>query len=182
MIICLDVDGVINNLMEVTLEIYNERYHANYKLDDITAHNLNNCFELDVANKMQSIFKEAEIWNKVKPVAGSQEVVKRLIRNGHQIYFVTNNNPHTYGQKFDWIRNYFPFIEESKIVCMSDKWNFRCDIMIEDCYETLIARPYYHRILMNQPWNKNVRDYAYGIYRCNNWEQIENVVNNINEE
>ena len=72
-------------------------------------------------------------------------------------------------------------IDSSKIICMKDKWYFKCDIMIEDCFETLVAKPYYHRVLMNQPWNQSTKDYIYDIYRCYNWEDIITAVNEISD-
>lgn len=181
MIICCDVDGVLNDLMQVTLNIYNERNNASIKLDDITCHGLENCFEPEVTNGLKSIFDEPDLWNKVRPVAGAQDALRYLINKGHQVYIVTNNSPYTYGQKFDWIRHYYPFIDSSKIICMKDKWYFKCDIMIEDCFETLVAKPYYHRVLMNQPWNQSTKDYIYDIYRCYNWEDIITAVNEISD-
>lgn len=181
MVICCDVDGVLNDLMQVTLGIYNERNHASIKLDDITCHGLENCFEPNIANGIKSIFNEPSLWGKVKPITGSQDALKRLINDGHQVYIITNNPPHTYSQKFDWIKHYYPFIDSSKIICMKDKWMFRCDIMIEDCIETLLEKPYYHRVLMNQPWNQSNKDYVYDIHRCHNFDDIIAAVNKIND-
>ena len=181
MTIQVDVDGVLNNLMDVTIEIYNERYGSSYTVNDITTYNLSNCFEASEANQMKKIFIEPEIWDKVKPVEGAQAGLQKLINSGNQVYLVTNNSPHTYGKKFDWIRNYFPFVEPSKIVCMSDKWMFKADIMIEDCWDTLIARTFYDRILMDQPWNQSSKDYVYGIKRCYNWDDIVAAVDKIRD-
>ena len=35
MIICVDIDGVLNNLMEKTLELYNTRNNKNIQMSDI---------------------------------------------------------------------------------------------------------------------------------------------------
>ena len=182
MIIACDVDGVLNNLMDVTLEIFNNKYGKSYTVDDLITYNLENCFEPEEANQMKAIFEDKSIWDKVKPISGAQDGLQKLIRDGHQVYLVTNNSPYTYGYKYDWIRHYFPFVAPNKIVCMSEKWVFRADLMIEDCFETLSAKPYYHRILMNQPWNQSSKDYVYGIYRCNNWQEIVAAVNKIDEQ
>lgn len=180
-IINCDVDGVLNNLMDATIEIYNKRYGANYTLKDVTHYHLENCLEPDVANKMKAIFKEKDIWNKVKPVSNSRDGLQRLIRDGHEVYLATDNNPHTFGNKVDWILHYYPFIDKSKIICITDKSLLRCDIMIEDCLEKLVAGQHYHRILMNQNWNQSNKDWIYGIHRCYNWDEIVAAVNKISE-
>ena len=120
MIICVDCDCVLNNLMDVMLEIYNKRYNANYTLSDITHYHLENCFEPDVANNMKAIFKETDIWNKVKPTQNSRDGLQRLIRSGHDVYLATDNYPNTFGNKVDWILHYFPVIDKSKIICIKD--------------------------------------------------------------
>lgn len=181
-IIQCDVDGVLNNLMETTIEIFNDRYGYNYSINDVTTYNLSNCFASSVASLMKSIFTEPDIWDKVRPLDGSQEGLQKLVNSGHQVYLATNNFPYTFPQKFDWIRNYFPFIEPSKIVCMSDKWMLNADIMIEDCYETLIAKPYYFKICYDQPWNQSNKDDVRSIYRCYNWENVLTTVNKICDE
>lgn len=182
MIIQCDVDGVLNNLMSVTLETFNKRYGHNYTIDDITTYNLSNCFEASEATLMKKIFEEPDIWDKVKPTDGSQVGLQKLINSGNQVYLTTNNSPYTYGKKFDWIRNYFPFVESSKIICMSDKWLLRADIMIEDCFENLITKPYYYRVLMNQPWNQSTKDWVYDIHRCYDWNDVVDAVNKIKME
>ena len=65
---------------------------------------------------------------------------------------------------------------------MTDKWMLRADVMIEDCYANLIAKPYYDRILLDYPWNQSTKDYVYGIYRVSDWSEILDVVNKLNEE
>lgn len=184
MTIQCDVDGVLNNLMDVVIETFNDRYGYSYTVNDITAYDVANCFELTQANLIKKIFEEPDIWDKVKPLPGAQEGLQKLMRDGNTIYIVTNNSPYTYGQKFDWIRTYFPFIESSKIICMSDKWLLNTEVMIEDCYETLIARPYYTRILMDQSWNQEteMKDWTYGITRCYNWDDVVEAVNKIKME
>ena len=180
MVICCDVDGVLNNLMDVILDAYNSKHDSNYTLKNVTCHNWKKCFAPEIAVGLEYISTDPNIWSKVSPLDGAQDFLKRLIHDGHQVYLVTNNSPHTYGQKFDWIRKHFPFIEPSNIVCMTDKWLFNCDIMIEDCLETLIKKSYYSRILRDQPWNQSNKDYIYGIRRCHSFDEIVAAVNEIN--
>lgn len=182
MIIACDVDGVLNNLMDVTLEVYNNAYETSYTLDDITTYNLENCFEPEVAERMKAIFDNPAVWKNVKPIEGSQDGLETLINKGHQIYLATNNNPDTYGEKVKWIKRFYPFIEPSKIICIKDKWMLRADVIIEDCLQTLLSKPYFHRVLMDYPWNQSTKDYVYDIHRCFNWHEIVDVINKINEE
>lgn len=183
MVIVTDVDGVLNNLMDVVLTEYNKKYHAHYAIKDITTYNLDECFEPNVAKHMKELFTSSAVWNKVKPTSGAHNALQKLINGGHQVYLATDHNPSTYGDKVAWIRRFFPFIEASKIICIKDKWILRADIMIEDNLQTLLAKPYYHRILIDHPWNheSEYKDYAYDVHRCKNWDEVLNAINKITE-
>lgn len=172
MIINCDVDGVINNLMEVVIDIFNTEYNKNFTIEDVTKYNITSCFNKDDANRIQNIFKDPEIWNIVRPIKNSQKIIKTLIQNGYDVYLVTNNNPHSFGEKYDWIKYYFPFVDDSKIICAANKWMIKCDVMIEDCYDNLTAKCNYERILFNRPWNQSNKDFVYEIYRCENWNDV----------
>ena len=182
MVICCDVDQVLNNLTEATLEVFNERYETSYTMEDMTDFNVENILSNEEADNVKVIFNSPDIWDKVRPLPGAQDGLQKLINNGHLVYLVTNNCPDTYGQKVAWIKRYFPFVDSSKIVCMTDKWMLRADVMIEDCYANLIAKPYYDRILLDYPWNQSTKDYVYGIYRVSDWSEVLDVVNKLNEE
>lgn len=180
MIIQCDVDNVLNNLIETTVMLFNNTYNKEYKSEDITTYDLSQCIDPDDAKRMKQLFNDPDLWNIVRPIKKSQESIKKLINDGHDVYLVTNNNPHTFGAKYDWIKYYFPFVNDNNIVCMRNKWMFNCDVMIEDCYENLIAKPFYSRILVDYPWNQSNKDYIYDIYRCTDWDEIITAINNIN--
>lgn len=182
MIIVTDVDGVLNNLMPVVLDVYNNQYKTSFVLDDIKTYNLENCFAPEVARRMKDIFNSPTIWDKVKPITEAQECLDKLINKGHQVYLVTDNCPDTYDEKVKWIKRFFSFVESSKIVCMRDKWLLRADVIIEDNLQTLLAKPYYHRVLMDHPWNRTVHDDVYDIHRCFSWNEIVGVIDKINEK
>lgn len=182
MIIAVDVDCVLNNFMDVVLDVYNTKYGTSYTTNDITSYNLEDCFESEVADHMKDIFCIPGLLKKVKPLAGASNALQKLINAGHQVYIATDHNPNTYGEKVTWIKRFFPFIEASKVICIKDKWMLRADIMIEDNLQALLAKPYYHRILMDHPWNQSTKDYVYDIHRCKNWNEIINAVNKIEEE
>ncbi len=181
MILCVDVDDVICNLQEVVIDIFNDRYGSNYKIEDFTDYDVMNVLPTQDGVVMKDMYSETGLYNKVKPILGAQESLQKLINMGHQVYLVTAAIPKTYGEKVEFIKRYFPFISEENIVCMKHKWMFKCDIMIEDNLQTLLAKPYYHRVLLDRPWNKSTKDYVYGVHRCTNWNEILTAINEINE-
>lgn len=181
MIICVDVDDVLCNLQEVVVNLFNERYGSSYKIEDFTEYDVMNVMPTQDAMVMRDIYGESGLYNKVKPMPGAKETLEKLINLGHQVYLVTAAIPKTYGEKVAFIQRFFPYIDEGHIICMKHKWLLKCDVMIEDNLQTLLANHNYHRIVFNRPWNQSSKDWVYGINRCNNWKEIFEVVNKINE-
>ena len=181
MIIVVDVDDVICNLQEVVVDLFNKRYGSKYTVNDFTEYDVMNVLPTQDAIVMKDMYGESGLYDKVKPMLGAKEGLEKLINLGHQVYLVTAAIPKTYGEKVAFINRFFPCIDESHIVCMKHKWMFKADVLIEDNLQTLLAKPYYHRICFDKPWNRQVNDWTYDIHRCYNWNEIVEVVNKIND-
>lgn len=181
MVLCVDVDNVICNLQEVVVNLFNKRYGSNYTLNDFTEYDVMNVLPTQDGVVMRDMYGESGLYDKVKPLPGAQESLQKLINEGHQVYLVTDAIPKTYGEKVEFIHRYFPFVDDSHIVSMRHKHLFKCDVMIEDNMANLLAKPYYHRICLNYPWNESKKDYVYGVHRCYNWEDIMAAINKIND-
>ena len=181
MVIAVDVDNVLCNLQEVVIDLFNKRYGSHYTMEDFTEYDIMNVLPTQDAMVMQDMYGEVGLYNKVKPIPGSQEALKKLMNLGHQVYLVTAAIPKTYGEKVAFIQRFFPYIDESHIVCMSHKWMFKADVLIEDNLQTLLAKPYFHRILIDMPWNQSKKDYVYGIERCHDWNDVLATIDKIND-
>ena len=184
MILAIDVDNVLCNLQEVVTDLFNERYGTSYTLNDFTAYDVMTVLPVEEALNMQTMYGESGLYNLVKPIPGAQEALQKLIHDGHQVYLVTDAIPKTYDEKVEFIHRYFPFIDDAHIVCMKHKWLFKCDVLVEDNLANLLAKPYYHRICFNWPWNQEteMKDWTYGITRCYNWDDVVEAVNKIKME
>ena len=181
MTIMVDIDDTICNMQQTAIDIFNSKYGTSYKLNDFHDYDVMSCMPLEHARNMIAIYGQPGLYDEVRPFKGAQDGLQKLINDGHQVYLVTNAIPSTYGEKIEFVKRYFPFIDKSHIVAMKHKHLFRCDIMIEDCLQNLLAKPYYHRICVDQPWNQSNKDYVYGTYRCYNWNDVIAAVNKINE-
>lgn len=182
MIIACDVDNVLNNLQETVVKLFNERYGTNYTLNDFHNYKVANVLPVKEAVDMKEMYGENEIYDHVRPIVGSQEGLQKLINGGDDVYLVTDAIPKNYNEKITWLHHFFPFIDNAHIVALKHKNLFKCDIMIEDNPHNLLASCYYDRICMDYPWNRQLKDHVYGIYRCNGWDQIVDAVNKIKEE
>ena len=182
MIIMCDIDNVICNLQEAVVGLFNERYGTNYTLEDFNDYNIENVLSMQEASLMKEMYSENGIYDFVKPIAKSQNGLKKLINSGHQVYLVTDAIPRIYHEKVEWVHHFFPFIDDAHIVAMKHKHLFKCDIMIEDNMQNLISGAHYDRICFDYPWNRNFHDHIYDIYRCEDWDVIVDVINSFNKE
>lgn len=182
MIFVIDIDDTIGGLQEAVIDIFNARYNTKYTIEDFIEYDTERCLPKQDAINFKAIYHEPGIYDRVKPIPGAQNSIKKLIRDGHEVYIVTNSKPSIFEEKVNWVKYFFPFVNDDHIVCMTNKWMINCDIMIEDRIDTLLAKPFYTRICMDRPWNRKVHDEVYGIARCSNWGEIMEVVNKICNE
>lgn len=182
MIIACDMDCVINNLIEKTLETYNTQNGKNIQISDITSYDFYDCLSKEDADGIIKLFKNKALWNSLTPLPGAKEGVKQLIDSGHKVYIVTATASENFAWKTNWLKNYFPFFNTDNFIRMMDKSLFKCDILIEDCVEQLVKHKICDRICLDYPYNRNVSDFVYSIHRCQNWKEILDVVNKIEKE
>lgn len=181
MVIAIDVDDTLCNLQEVVIDTFNIKFGASYRLEDFTEYDIMNVLPTKDAMVIKEMYGMPGLYDKVKPMLGAQDAIEKLINLGHQVYLITAAIPKTYDEKVAFIKRFFPCIDESHIICMRHKWMFRCDVMIEDNLQTLLSKPYYHRILLDKPWNQSNKDYVYDIHRCYNWKDVLTAINKIND-
>lgn len=181
MIIACNINNILCNLQEVVVNLFNERYGTHYTLNNFTEYDVMNILPTSEAVEMQAMYGETGLYNLVKPLIGSQSSLQKLISDGHQVYLVTDAIPKTYGEQVEFIHRYFPFIDDSHIVAIKHQHLFRCDVLIADNLSSLLAKPYYHRICFNYPWNESKKDYIYDIHRCYNWDDVIAAINKIND-
>lgn len=183
MVIACDVDNVLCNLQEVVVYLFNKRHNTRYTLNHFTEYDVMNVLPTAEAIKMQTMYGEQGLYNLVRPLPGAQDALQKLVNEGHQVYLVTDAIPKTYGEKVDFIHRYFPFIDDSHIVAMKHKHLFRCDVLIEDNLSNLLAKPYYHRICFNYPWNNQseTKDWTYEIMRAYSWADILSFITDIHD-
>ena len=182
MIIVCDIDNILNNLTEKVLDFYNSKNQKNIQLSDITTYNFYDCLSKEDADNIVGLFKEKSLWDSLKPLSGSSNGLKQLIKRGHNVYLATATEPVNFEWKIVWLKQYFPFIPEDNVIRIMDKSLLKADVIIDDCLENLISN-FADRVVLDYPWNHNdIKDYAYGIRRAYNWTDIINIITNIERE
>lgn len=180
-VIVTDIDGCINNLIEQMFKRYNDSYGTNYSINDMKSYNFDDNFSLEASSRMKMMLLEKDLWDSLTPVEGAQFALQSFINSGHKVYVATSTHHVNFPWKVEWMKKFFPFIDEKNIICINDKSLLRCDVLIEDCYSNL-TKSMCERVLINKPWNQIDKDYIYGINRAYNWEEVVRFVNKIYKE
>ena len=182
MVIAVDCDNVLCNLQAVVINLFNERHNTNYTLEDFTDYDVAQILPQNEAILMKTMYGEDNLYSNIYPLPGAQNAIEKLINAGHQVYVVSDVIPKTYAEKVEWLKFYFPQIDESHIVAIKHKHMFKCDVMIEDNLQHLLAKPYYERICFDYAWNRQVSDYVYNIHRVSNWNEVLDIINKLDLE
>ena len=179
MIICFDIDNVLNNLTEKTIALYNTLNNKNIQMSDITTYNFYDCLSKEDADGIISLFKDKGLWDSLKPLPYAQDGLKKLIKSGHTIFLATATDPSNFEWKCDWLSKYFNFIPTDNIIRIMDKSLLRTDVLVDDNLGNLTSN-ICERICLNYPWNQSKsKDYAYDIKRAYDWSDIVHIINNI---
>jgi 5'(3')-deoxyribonucleotidase len=182
MIICIDIDNCLNNLTEKVLALYNSQTGKNIQISDVTTYNFYDCLPQEDAKGITELFVSKELWDTLTPLPGSQNTLKQLINNGHQIYLATATDFINFEWKCNWINQFYPFIPTDNIIRIMNKSLLNVDVLIDDCLDNLITS-YAYRVCMDYPWNKSTsKDYAYNIRRAYSWNGIVNIIKTIEKE
>jgi len=173
--IAIDIDEVCNNLMESVLTIYNKRHGTNYILDDCQNFDLHKNFEPDAANEMYELFGAEDVQAILRPIDDAQWGIETLMNMGYQVYFATATTPQNFGWKANWLLKNFPFINSHQIIDIYNKGILNVDVLIDDHIDNLISG-FYDRVCLDRPWNRNIRDDLFEIYRCLSWREIIKII------
>lgn len=175
--IALDCDDVLNNLNDVVCKVFNKENNANLTEESFTYYDIYKCLPFEDASKYAQLWYREDIWNSLTPIENSQWGVKKLIDNGYEVYITTASNTKTLNCKINWLKKFFPFIDEKHIICIKDKSLLNVDVMIDDNADNLINNIHCNRVLFDKCWNKSVHDDVYGMKRCMNWDEVVKAVN-----
>ena len=182
MIIACDWDNIINNLTEKIIEIYNAQSGKNIQMSELTSYNFYDCVAKEDADGIVKLFKNKAMWDSLVPIEGSREGLQKLIEAGHRVYMVTATASENFNWKIQFLKKHFPFFNTDNVIRMMDKSLMKCDVLIEDCAEQLIKHKLCYRVCLDYPWNRNIKDFTYSVYRCKNWHDILETINKIEKE
>jgi len=164
--IALDMDEVIANVQHKYLDIFEATYGRRPKREEYWGKKL---YELEEgAIVLREHLFEKGFFRDLKVIEGSREGVKKLME--HYDVFITTAAQefrNSFEDKYDWLREHFPFIPWKNVVFCGDKSILRADYMIDDHphnLETFQGKGLLFTAAHNIQENR--------FTRVNNWEEV----------
>ena len=177
--IAIDFDSTLFPSMERVLEVYNKRHSTSLDMSQITMYNLHDVFPSDVADELIELFVDKETYSSLQPYKGATRAVKTLAEHGNEIYIATSTDVRNMEWKEELLQKHFPFIPKKNLIRIHNKSLLNVDVLIEDKLSNLKGT-FAERVCFDQLWNRDDSvDYAYGIYRFNNWSDLSQIINDI---
>jgi 5'(3')-deoxyribonucleotidase len=167
----IDMDNVLENFTECWLSEAGEVISVEgIKSWDI--HNYVSC-----GNKIYD-YVNFNMLSQLKPLKDSQRVFKQLQDENFDLYVITASQPKWVPYKSEWLKKYFPFFDQDKLVITGRKSIVNCDLLLDDQPRNLELFPN-DVICMDYAWN---RDMKRDCLRAKDWNDVYRIIHNIEEE
>lgn len=159
--ILLDMDGVVVDFLGPLLKQYNFLTNENIKRQDVTHMKTSKC--VGDPYTLNKLINSVGFIRNLPPIDGAIDGVKTLIRQGHEVVFVSNGTrcPTSGHEKRDWLNYYFS--AEWKIaplVLTYFKYHVRGDCLVDDNPKNFNnLDPSTVPLLWHHPYNTDITKY-----------------------
>lgn len=177
MIILIDCDETIWNLLEAWVSVLNKRYNENVLWQNVNTWDMSAVYPNLTKQQIYEPLCEEELWELVKPKFDAVKYVPKLYEEGHEVYFVTSTDYRNIKFKVKLLEDFFPDIPIQNLITTYHKNLIKGDILIDDYINNFKGVD--GGILFTAPYNKDIDVESLGLYRCNDWEEIYNHINDI---
>lgn len=176
MIIVVDCDNILNNLCEAVLEVYNEEWDDNLKIENITQYYMDTFVKEPAKKTFYHYFYNKDVWKKIKSNPDAKKYINLLREQGHRVLLCTATEPYNVYKKSQWCFREYGFDPRKEFFSCPDKTLLRADILIDD-YPKNFGGAKYH-ICLNAPWNINAEG---DFIPCDNWKEIYEEIQKLKE-
>jgi len=179
MTVCVDVDGVLNELQESFIQ-YVENIGFRFNYDYCNYYDLSKGImaSRDEQKHIQNtIFTDDYFWLTLSPSMNSYVGLKYLNDNFNVFITTQPYDEHNKNVKLTWLSQHFPFINQKQVIFSDTKWHLSGDIIIEDKPHTLERCLEHDWIAIKKLQPYNIQSNA--SYELHNWNEIENIMKGI---
>jgi 5'-nucleotidase len=167
----LDMDDVLANTHEKLIEIVLSDFDTPLTEKDLNSKALRELLHPKQLNKLNKIIDSPGFFADIQVKEGAEETVYRLSKF-YDLFIATAcmEFPTSFGDKFNWLKKYFPFIPWTNIVFCGYKSIINSDYLIDDHVRNLTAFKG-KGILFSAP--HNLKDNTFK--RVSNWKEVSDL-------
>jgi uncharacterized HAD superfamily protein len=183
-----DLDGVISNTVDKTIEIFNKRFNKNLSTDAIKTFNLSdNEYDEDIeknkkfALKFIECINDPEVQAECKPYSDAASSLRKIKSYGHTIHIITSRPKENYNSTIEWLRKHKIPYNSAHIIGSADKGMFgrllNLDMYVDDFEPNLESMWKYKKrwrkglLLLDRTWNDGYLD-VNKFKRVYNWDDV----------
>lgn len=166
--IAIDMDEVLADTVGALIERVNDRMDLSITYDMLEGKKLRHAMP-EHDGLLTEILREPGFFRQLDVMTGAQEAVKKLTAH-YDVYIATAamDVPTSFHDKYEWLRQHFPFLDPQHFVFCGRKNIVKADYLIDD-------NPRQLSIFTGKPImytaSHNVDDNRFA--RVNNWEDVE---------
>lgn len=174
--IFVDMDDICVNLLQEWLITLNQLPGVIPKTEaDIVDWDMKLAYPMLTPNQLYGPLYDSEMWKRVQPVEDAYKYLKKMIKDGHEIYIATASYPNSYFIKTEFcLLKHFDFLTPKNVICINNKSLLDGDILYDDYHENL--RNFKGvKVLRTKPYNVNCDPECFHV-RADNWKEFYKIV------
>jgi 5'(3')-deoxyribonucleotidase len=182
----IDLDEVLVDFLPALLKYHNATYGTSLTREDFFTYHYWDIWGGTVEEAIKKVcdFHQTPYFKDLKPIAGTQEAIKRL-KEGNELFIITSRQESIASATKAWIAEYFP--DAFSDVFLTNQYSLSGDkktkkeycellgieVLIEDQlkYGLECLAPERKIFLLDCPWNK-AKELPEGIKRVYSWQEI----------
>lgn len=169
--ILIDMDDVLENLVECWVAALNRKHVTTVKPEDITNWLIGEFFPSLTKEELFAPLNDPAFWGNLSPMPFAQDVICRLIDDGHLVRVVTSSYYNTVPPKMTWLFKHYPYLCWKDVIIAHDKKLINGDVLIDDGVHNL-ENAKYKKLLFDQPHNRSYNAEENGMIRVHDWNEI----------
>ena len=169
--IAVDMDEVLADALGKLIRLYNAEYSEDLTVADMWGNWMVNVLPAERQDRLMAYLQEKDFFEDLEVMPDSQRVLERL-SGRYEIFVATAamEFPNSFGPKFRWLEQHFPFLSPTRFVFCGDKSILHADYLIDDMPRHF-QRFAGQGILFTAAHNANV----VAKLRVNNWLEVEDL-------
>ena len=166
--VAIDMDEVIADAVASLLASYNAEFSETMTVHDFWGQEIREAIHPERRSSIDAYLRAEGFFRNLAVMPDSQEVIAGLDKR-FEVFVTTAamEFPNSFTAKYEWLREHFPFIPDSRIVFCGDKSIINADYLIDDRprhFEHFVGQG----ILFTGPHNAAEIRYP----RVSNWQEV----------